>query len=358
MVPMSKHFRQIHGIDVSDEMVRLARRNLRHAANGHAHFGDGASLAAFADETFDFVYSYAVFQHIPSREVVFEYLREAYRVLRPGGIFRAQLNGLPQHDSSFDTWSGVRLTASEIMEFARERDLQVLAIEGVSTQYMWTTWRKQPHGWQASLFDNPPATETRIRTITNADSSEPVAPSSGRYASISLWVTGLPADAGLQNLQVTIGTYHGTITYIGPVDRSGVQQVNVILPNLEETGLLPVELHWLGDRIAGPSYLRVIPPGPRVPRVVTVSDGVNLSDGVNITSRTIKVVMEELNRPHELEARIDGRAVEDLEFFCTDPRPQRFEINFRVPEECTSGEHHLQLTLGRRRFAPVAFVIG
>jgi ubiquinone/menaquinone biosynthesis C-methylase UbiE len=37
-------------------------------------------MAAFADESFDFVYSYAVFQHIPSRDVVMSILREAKRV--------------------------------------------------------------------------------------------------------------------------------------------------------------------------------------------------------------------------------------------------------------------------------------
>ena len=50
----------------------------------------------FPDETFDFVYSYAVFQHIPSREVVIQYLRETHRVMKTGGLARLQFNGLPQ----------------------------------------------------------------------------------------------------------------------------------------------------------------------------------------------------------------------------------------------------------------------
>jgi SAM-dependent methyltransferase len=358
MAPLSRRFRQVHGVDVSDEMVRLARRNLRGFPNAHVHFGDGASLTAFADESFDFVYSYAVFQHIPSREVIFQYLREAYRVLKTGGLIRAQFNGLPQQEGAYNTWSGVRLAASDLMEFARERDLQVLALEGVQTQYMWTTWRKQPQGWRARLFENPPGAETVIRKITNANSSEPVAPASGRYASISLWVHGLPEDCGLPELQSAVGAYYGTVTYIGPRDNSGIQQVNVLLPNLEETGLLPVSLHWMGQRIAGPAYLRVIPPGPQVPRVLSVTDGVNLCGGTRITSRSVKVVIDDLNRPHELAAFLDGRPVEDLELFCTDPRPQRFEVNFRLPENVTDGTHILELVLERRRFAPVTLTVG
>jgi len=74
---MSRHFAEIHGVDVSDEMIRMARERLRDTPNAHPHHGTGSDLAMFPDEKFDFVYSYAVFQHIPSREVVFQYLREA-----------------------------------------------------------------------------------------------------------------------------------------------------------------------------------------------------------------------------------------------------------------------------------------
>src|SRR5262249_48634809 len=97
MRPLSRYFGEIHGIDVSDEMIRLARERLRGVPNAHPHHGSGSDLSRFADQTFDFVYSYAVFQHIPSRDVVFGYLREAWRVLQPGGVLRCQINGLPPH---------------------------------------------------------------------------------------------------------------------------------------------------------------------------------------------------------------------------------------------------------------------
>ena len=105
----------------------------------------------FPDEKFDFVYSYAVFQHIPSRDVVFNYLREARRVLKTGGILRCQLNGLPPHAKQYDTWSGVRISPDEITRFAREQDMQLLVVEQIWTQYMWITCRKRPAGWTASL---------------------------------------------------------------------------------------------------------------------------------------------------------------------------------------------------------------
>ncbi len=82
MRPMSRHFVEIHGVDVSDEMIALAKEKLRDIPNAFPHVSNGSSLAEFADESFDFVYSYAVFQHIPSRDVVFEYLRETHRVMK------------------------------------------------------------------------------------------------------------------------------------------------------------------------------------------------------------------------------------------------------------------------------------
>ena len=113
----------------------------------------------------------------------------------------------------------------------------MLALEGVSTQYMWTTWRKQPAGWldeqQARAFEAQSAkpadeqamdaqTPARIRRITNASSSEPVAPCRGRFASISIWVENLPADAGLHHLRVTVGDSFGTVRLYRSAGQPGI----------------------------------------------------------------------------------------------------------------------------------------
>ena len=61
-----------------DEMeargVLLGRERLRDIPHAHFHATDGATLPQFADESFDFIYSYAVFQHIPTQDVVLEFL--------------------------------------------------------------------------------------------------------------------------------------------------------------------------------------------------------------------------------------------------------------------------------------------
>jgi SAM-dependent methyltransferase len=340
--PMSRHFGEIHGIDVSEEMIRRARANLGAIPHAHAHHTSGADLAPFADESFDFVYSYAVFQHIPSREVVMQYLREAIRVLRPGGLLRAQINGLDQTAKQYDTWSGVRIDAEEVRDFAREHGLQLLALEGTRTQYMWTTMRKPAPGQQEG------DARTQIRRITNANNSEPVSPASGRFASITLWVEHLPSDCDLNNTQIIVGEQAAPLCYIGPPEAGALQQVNVILPPLARTGLLPVELQYAGRALPSPTPLRVIPPGPAVPRLLSVSDGIDMLSGTRIVSGTVKATIEEVETPDAFSATVDGVPVTNVDAFCVDPLPPRYEVNFHLPAGLPNGGHLLELRLGRR----------
>jgi hypothetical protein len=69
------------------------------------------------------------------------------------------------------------------------------------------------------------------------------------------------------------------------------------------------------------------------------------------------VTLEEITRPHELEASIGGVPVNDLEFFCVDPRPQKFEVNLRLPEAVGPGPHNLELRMGRRKLAPIGIEV-
>src|SRR6516165_12023448 len=59
MRPMARHFGEIHGVDVSDEMIRLARERLRGIENAHPQVTPRSDLSMFPDAKFDFVYSYA-----------------------------------------------------------------------------------------------------------------------------------------------------------------------------------------------------------------------------------------------------------------------------------------------------------
>jgi len=356
MRPIGRHFRQIHGVDVSDEMVRLARERLRDLPHAVLHHGSGADLGMFADNTLDFVYSYAVFQHIPSRDIVFDYLREARRVLKPGGVMRCQINGLPPHARQYDTWSGVRITPDEIREFSREIDFPLLALEKIWTQYMWVSWRKpRPHAAAASPRTARPS---RLVKIGNALTGESVAPAAGIMAAISVWGQNLPEDADLESLTVLVEGRKCRLSYIGPPEPDGVSYVNAILPEGLRTGLVPVEVWWEGKLLFPPGWVRIMPPGPLVPRVLSVNDGINLLLGNRVLTRTVKVTMLEVAHAGQFHAAVDGHDAGSVDRFCTDVLSQRWEFNFHLPEAVGPGVHQVEIALGRRAFAPVPIEVG
>jgi SAM-dependent methyltransferase len=367
---LSRHFGEIHGVDVSDEMIRLARERLRDISHAHAHATSGASLTQFANESFDFVYSYAVFQHIPSRDVVLEYMSETRRVLKPGGIFHGQFNGLP-HDATPDTWSGVTFSEDDIRNFTHENGFQLLNLNGAGTQYMWTTWRKKPVA-ETERDAGPPS----IRRVTNAYSGEPLIPNRGRHAAISVWTKNLPAECDLNNLEILVEGAHAFPLYIGPPASDGLQQVNAWLPDTARTGLLAVELLVAGNRIAPPATARIVPAGPLIPRIVSISDGINLIERNASSSGILKIQIEEVSVPAgtttsipsrdregaiaespALAVTIDGRPVDWIEIKCIDPRPPRHEINLRLPKGLLLGPHNLEIRIGSRLLLPAQIVV-
>jgi SAM-dependent methyltransferase len=357
MLPMSLRFVEIHGVDISEEMIRLARERLASAPNAHVQVNSGADLGAFADDWFDFVYSYAVFQHIPSLEIVLGYLRETHRVLKPGGLVRCQINGLPASAAEYDTWQGVRISGAQIREFALANDFQLLALEGAGTQYMWVTLAKRPTGWHASLVRRRTPSPAAIRRLTNAFGTEPLATSRGRFAAISLWIEALPPECDLLHLGVSIGGLSANPFYIGPVENDGLSQLNIALPAEIESGLQPVQLKALDEPLCPPAILRVVPPGPNVARVVALSDAVDLLSGTTIRSGIVKLVLEDVEGVAGFRASLDGRELSRFESFCIDPVPMRYEINVYLPSGPPPGRHSLEVGLGGRKLGSFALLL-
>lgn len=77
-----KHAASYVGIDHSTGLIREATRL---HPEGKFLVGDAAKLP-FPDSMFDVCYSFAAIHHIPGRELRAQFVREAARVLHPGGI--------------------------------------------------------------------------------------------------------------------------------------------------------------------------------------------------------------------------------------------------------------------------------
>ena len=90
-----------------------------------------------------------------------------------------------------------------------------------------------------------------------------------------------------------------------------------------------------------------------MPRIRSITDGINQVAENRIETRYLKVIVEEIVHPDEVEASIDGTPLIAIESFCIDPRPQRFELNFRLPDEIAPGARHLELKIGRRKMPPM-----
>lgn len=134
-------FAEVHAFDVSPEMIERGRARLGDGIRWHV--GSGAALEPLADASIDLVFSYIVFQHVPSRDVIASYVADAARVLRAGGWFKFQLSGADfPHEP--DTWLGVSFGEAEARAMAERAGLTVVAVEGPGTQYMTLTTRKGP----------------------------------------------------------------------------------------------------------------------------------------------------------------------------------------------------------------------
>ena len=76
------------GVDISETMLRHSRTLVPQVQDLHLVGPDGG--VPLADGVADFVYSYAVLQHISRTSLIERAVREMCRILKPGGLLRLQ----------------------------------------------------------------------------------------------------------------------------------------------------------------------------------------------------------------------------------------------------------------------------
>jgi len=142
---LSKFFGEVHAVDVSGEMVAQARAALGDRPGVHLYQNNGCDLSVIPALEFDFAYSAIVFQHIPSREVIENYVREVHRLLKPGALFKFQVQGYIATDSTpDDTWHGVSYSEQQAREMAERCGFEMRYTHGAGVQYFWLWYFKKP----------------------------------------------------------------------------------------------------------------------------------------------------------------------------------------------------------------------
>lgn len=175
---LAKRFAFVDAIDVSSEMLRIAKQDLANVTNLRFHVTNGVDLKIFPNASFDYACSEIVFRHVPSREIIRTYLSETGRILTPGGQFAHQFNGKRVWDvarlftgsryvlrAAFASarrrvnrardpvdpghtlaaaWRGTRISASEVRRIARLSGLTVDRVIGEGSDEMWVVGHKPP----------------------------------------------------------------------------------------------------------------------------------------------------------------------------------------------------------------------
>lgn len=141
---LAKRFGEVHGVDVSGEMVKLARAALAPYPSAFVYQNNGKDLSVIPGRQFDFAFSCIVFQHIPSREIITNYVREVGRLLHPGALFKFQVQGdVSMKTRPDDTWLGVPFSEEQAAQMADRCGFELRYHHGAGEQYFWLWFFKR-----------------------------------------------------------------------------------------------------------------------------------------------------------------------------------------------------------------------
>ncbi|MGK0296854.1 MAG: ubiquinone/menaquinone biosynthesis C-methylase UbiE [Gammaproteobacteria bacterium] len=173
---LSQVFNHITAFDISKEMIRKAKELNADLSNVNFVEGNGASLQPLKNSTVDFCFSYLVFTHFPKYWLFEDYFSEFARVLKPGGLFKIELDGrawgpylIPRalynrlveidfirsrlapllffwlDQVSLRAAPGLHFSEGAIRSLVTSANLEVVSVENPNQHRMWVTGRK-PEG--------------------------------------------------------------------------------------------------------------------------------------------------------------------------------------------------------------------
>ncbi|PKB71808.1 MAG: hypothetical protein BZY87_03560 [SAR202 cluster bacterium Io17-Chloro-G6] len=137
------------GLDLTPDMLALARSELGDSVN--LVEGNAAAGLPFRDKSFDLVTSLNLVQELPS-DAVPPLFADVYRLLRPGGIFRAVIPCMADKNQAADMYRNMT-QARGAMEFRYADDLEKLLLGMPSFVEKQTEFRLSTAAANASKGD-------------------------------------------------------------------------------------------------------------------------------------------------------------------------------------------------------------
>jgi hypothetical protein len=202
------------------------------------------------------------------------------------------------------------------VDFARQAEMELVAISGEQTQYLWVTLRKRPR--------------PSLDAVTSTSSSSSSIPQRGPGAAISLWIRNAPYGSDLTTLSAQINGQPVRGSYISPIAAEGGCQMNVILPRNLAIGAAEVALLHHGE-VMDPARTITIEPALLFPRVALVCDAKNVAMEMSSESGGVKVLIEDLEDPAAIEFQLGGTTVEDVDVTCTNRVLDQYLFCFLLP---------------------------
>lgn len=130
----AKNFHSISGVDISEEMINKGKERLKSSNNIFLKATDGMTIP-FNDSSFDLVFSFIVFQHMPDKNTINKNIIEISRVLKHGGIAKIQLRGIPTSKKNW--FYGVSYTVKEVKDMISSLPLDLIKTQDEGKKYFW-----------------------------------------------------------------------------------------------------------------------------------------------------------------------------------------------------------------------------
>src|SRR5215510_7760991 len=283
---LAQIFGEVHGVDVSAEMINQACELFRGVKNVFFYETNGLDFSALPGNYFDIIFSVYVFQHVPSVDVIHSNIRDACRTLKPGGMFKFQACGItsPIYEAMpKDTWAGTSFSEADIRRAARENGAQLVSVTGLGAQYCWTILRKP----SASVRNaGAPATRPRIELFGRSDAMQvKVIPI---RSNLKLIVSGFDLDRVDANSVIV--EINGREFLPHEVRRAGDEfadamqvdvpasliQIEIEVPDSLQSGISSVRVKHLESRPSEAITLELLEPqriAPRIEVITNVVDG-------------------------------------------------------------------------------------